>query len=74
MTMDAKAAASAMGMPLFRYLGGAFVNEMPLPLGNIIGGGAHALNSTDIQEFLVAGAGVAADYIFYVYIAEHIAG
>ena len=57
---NAKAAASAMGMPLFRYLGGAFVNEMPLPLGNIIGGGAHALNSTDIQEFLVV-PGDAAD-------------
>ena len=42
-----------MGMPLFRYLGGAFANEMPLPLGNIIGGGAHAENATEIQEFLV---------------------
>lgn len=42
-----------MGVALFRYLGGAFVNEMPLPLGNVIGGGAHAANSTEIQEFLV---------------------
>ncbi len=50
---NAKAAASAMGQPLFRYLGGAFANEMPLPLGNIIGGGAHAANATEIQEFLV---------------------
>ncbi len=50
---NAKAAASSMGIPLFRYLGGAFVNEMPLPLGNVIGGGAHAANSTEIQEFLV---------------------
>jgi len=50
---NAKAAASSMGVALFRYLGGAFVNEMPLPLGNIIGGGAHAANSTEIQEFLV---------------------
>ncbi|WML67488.1 MAG: Enolase [Methanoregula sp. SKADARSKE-2] len=50
---NAKAAASSMGMPLFRYLGGAFANEMPLPLGNIIGGGAHAENATEIQEFLV---------------------
>ena len=57
---NAKAAASAIGMPLFRYLGGAFVNEMPLPLGNIIGGGAHALNATEIQEFLVV-PGDAAD-------------
>jgi enolase len=50
---NAKAASSSMGFPLFRYLGGAFVNEMPLPLGNVIGGGAHAANSTEIQEFLV---------------------
>ena len=50
---NAKAAASAIGMPLFRYLGGAFTNEMPLPLGNVIGGGAHAANATEIQEFLV---------------------
>ena len=44
---------SALGLPLFRYLGGAFVNEMPLPLGNVIGGGAHAANATEIQEFLI---------------------
>jgi enolase len=50
---NAKAAAASAGMPLFRYLGGAFVAEMPLPLGNVIGGGAHAENSTEIQEFLV---------------------
>ena len=50
---NAKAAASSMGIPLFRYLGGAFVSELPLPLGNVIGGGAHAANATEIQEFLV---------------------
>jgi enolase len=50
---NAKAAASSMNQPLFRYLGGAFANEMPLPLGNVIGGGAHAANATEIQEFLV---------------------
>jgi enolase len=50
---NAKAAASSMGVALFRYLGGAFVNEMPLPLGNVIGGGAHAANATESQEFLV---------------------
>ena len=50
---NAKAAASSMGVALFRYLGGAFADETPLPLGNIIGGGAHAANSTEIQEFLV---------------------
>ena len=57
---NAKAAASSSGMPLFRYLGGAFAKEMPLPLGNIIGGGAHAANATEIQEFLVV-PGDAAD-------------
>jgi enolase len=57
---NAKAAASSAGMPLFRYLGGAFVAEMPLPLGNVIGGGAHAENATEIQEFLVV-TGDAAD-------------
>ena len=56
---NAKAAASALGLPLFRYLGGAFVNEMPLPLGNVIGGGAHAANATEIQEFLVVPGGAA---------------
>ena len=50
---NAKAAASAMNLPLFRYLGGAFAKDVPLPLGNIIGGGAHAANATEIQEFLV---------------------
>ena len=54
---NAKAAASAFGFPLFRYLGGAFVREMPLPLGNVIGGGAHASNATEIQEFLVVPGG-----------------
>jgi enolase len=57
---NAKAAAASAGMPLFRYLGGAFVAEMPLPLGNVIGGGAHAQNATEIQEFLVV-TGDAAD-------------
>ncbi|HVP97505.1 phosphopyruvate hydratase [Methanoregula sp.] len=54
---NAKAAASAQGLPLFRYLGGAFVRELPLPLGNVIGGGAHATNATEIQEFLVVPGG-----------------
>ena len=54
---NAKAAASALGMPLFRYIGGLFTNEMPLPLGNVIGGGAHAANATEIQEFLVVPGG-----------------
>ena len=54
---NARAAASSLGMELYSYLGGVFVPEMPLPLGNIIGGGAHAANATDIQEFLVVATG-----------------
>ena len=56
---NAKAAASSLGIPLFRYLGGAFARELPLPLGNVIGGGAHAENATEIQEFLVVPGGAA---------------
>jgi len=56
---NAKAAASSMNLPLFRYLGGAFAKELPLPLGNVIGGGAHAENATEIQEFLVVPGGAA---------------
>lgn len=53
----AKAAAAYHEMPLFRYLGGNFSPAIPYPLGNVIGGGAHASNATDIQEFLVIPAG-----------------
>jgi enolase len=56
---NAKAAASAMGLPLFRYLGGIFINGTPHPLGNVIGGGAHAPGATEIQEFLVVPTGAA---------------
>lgn len=48
----AKAAASEQGQPLFRYLGGALADELPIPFGNILGGGAHAIGGTDIQEFM----------------------
>ena len=54
---NAKAAAMAGGMDLYRYLGGAFIKETPFPLGNVIGGGAHAVGATDIQEFLVVPTG-----------------
>ncbi|MDD4567778.1 Enolase [Methanoculleus chikugoensis] len=53
----AKAAASSLDLELFRYLGGTFAAETPLPLGNVIGGGAHAPNATSIQEFLVVPTG-----------------
>ncbi len=63
---NAKAAAAAYDQELFRYLGGCFASETPFPLGNVIGGGAHALNATEIQEFLVVptGAPSAQDGVF----------
>ncbi len=54
---NAKAAASSLNEPLYKYLGGNFTTELPFPLGNVIGGGAHANNATDIQEFLVIPVG-----------------
>ncbi len=53
----AAAAASDAGLPLYRYIGGARANRMPVPLMNILNGGAHADNSVDLQEFMVAPVG-----------------
>ncbi|MFN8694344.1 MAG: phosphopyruvate hydratase [Holosporales bacterium] len=53
----AKAAAEAHGMPLFRYLGGAYARVLPVPMMNIINGGAHADNPIDIQEFMIMPVG-----------------
>ncbi|MEC9368431.1 MAG: phosphopyruvate hydratase [Pseudomonadota bacterium] len=49
----AKAAAEAGGLPLYRYLGGSNAHVMPVPLMNIVNGGAHADNPIDIQEFMI---------------------
>ena len=49
----ARAAASSLKMPLYRYLGGANAMTMPVPMLNIINGGAHANNSVDFQEYMV---------------------
>jgi enolase len=50
----AKAAANALGMPLYRYLGGVYAHVLPVPMMNILNGGAHtAWQSTDAQEFMV---------------------
>jgi enolase len=48
----AKAAASEQGQPLHRHLGGALATRMPMPFGNVLGGGAHAIGGTDVQEFM----------------------
>ena len=49
----AKASASALGVPLYRYIGGSLARELPVPMMNIINGGAHADNNVDIQEFMI---------------------
>jgi enolase len=53
----AKAAAAEARVPLFRYLGGDDARTLPVPLMNVINGGAHAQNSIDLQEFMVVPAG-----------------
>ncbi len=55
----AKAAAEESGLPLYRYLGGAARMEMPVPMMNIINGGAHANNNIDMQEFMIIPVGAA---------------
>ncbi len=55
----AKAAAESAGLPLFRYLGGPNAHLLPVPMMNILNGGAHADNSVDIQEFMIAPIGAA---------------
>ena len=49
----AKAAADSLGLPLWRYVGGTQAHVMPLPMMNILNGGAHADNPIDIQEFMI---------------------
>jgi enolase len=55
----AKAAAEGSGLPLYRYLGGANAHLLPVPMMNIINGGAHADNPIDIQEFMIMPVGAA---------------
>ena len=53
----AKAAANALEIPLFRYLGGVNTKELPVPMMNILNGGKHADNSVDLQEFMIMPVG-----------------
>jgi enolase len=53
----AKAAAEEVGLPLYQYIGGTNAKELPLPMMNILNGGAHADNNVDIQEFMIMPAG-----------------
>ncbi|HUG37098.1 MAG TPA: phosphopyruvate hydratase, partial [Candidatus Limnocylindrales bacterium] len=54
---NARAAADECGLPLFRYLGGAMASTLPVPMMNILNGGAHAANTVDFQEFMVMPVG-----------------
>ena len=55
----AKAAAEEAGLPLYRYFGGVGPMQMPVPMMNVINGGAHANNNLDMQEFMIVPAGIA---------------
>jgi enolase len=55
----ARAAADSSGLPLFRYLGGPNAHVLPVPMMNILNGGAHADNDVDIQEFMITPIGAA---------------
>lgn len=54
---SARAAANALQIPLYRFLGGVNGNRLPLPMMNILNGGAHAANTVDVQEFMIMPAG-----------------
>jgi len=54
----ARAAASSVGLPLYRYLGGVDGRLLPVPCFNVLNGGAHAANSVDIQEFMIVPGGM----------------
>ncbi len=53
----ARAAAQSLDIPLYRFLGGANANRLPVPMMNILNGGAHAANTVDVQEFMIMPAG-----------------
>jgi enolase len=54
---SARAAAKVVGLPLYRYLGGPLARVMPVPMMNILNGGAHAANTVDFQEFMIVPVG-----------------
>ena len=54
---NARAAANAYGFPLYRFLGGVSGNRLPVPMMNILNGGAHAANTIDVQEFMIMPVG-----------------
>lgn len=54
---SAKAFSNELGLPLYRYIGGIFASKLPIPMMNILNGGAHADNNIDIQEFMIVPVG-----------------
>ena len=54
---SARAAANSLGVPLFKYIGGINANRLPIPMMNVLNGGAHASNNVDIQEFMIVPIG-----------------
>jgi len=54
---SARAAANALELPLYRFLGGVNGNRLPVPMMNILNGGAHAANTVDVQEFMIMPVG-----------------
>lgn len=69
----AKSAAFALGLPLYRYLGGAFTIKTPFPLGNVLGGGKHAVGGTDIQEYSAIAMGPSARESVFANAQVHLA-
>jgi enolase len=67
----AKAAAQTLGIPLYQHLGGIFANTTPYPLGNVLGGGRHAVGGTDIQEFSAMSMGHTARESILANVAVH---
>jgi enolase 1/2/3 len=53
----ARAAAQDQGLPLYRYIGGVMANVLPVPMMNVLNGGAHASNTVDVQEFMIVPVG-----------------
>ena len=66
----ARAAAVSVDMPLYKYLGGYHTTTLPVPMANIINGGAHADNSVDVQEFMVMPVGASSEREAVRWIAE----
>lgn len=56
---SAKAASASLGIPLYKFLGGVNGNRLPVPMMNILNGGAHAANTVDVQEFMIMPVGAA---------------